>query len=205
MANENVLTGVLAPARLAFVNVFKPRKPQPGSTNQKEKYGVTALFPDPSTLTGPALDEYNAVLAKLKAAAQAAAVEKWGANIPSQLRSPFRDQGDKQYDGFVKGAIFLNATSEQRPGVVDANLQDIIDPSKVYSGVYARVSLRAFAYGGAGTQFAPGVSFGLQNIQVLRDGEPLGNNVRPQDEFKAVAAAGGSTTTAPATAGALFD
>lgn len=187
---------VTSEVRFAFVSLFKTRKNDEG----KEKYGVTLLFPHPGKITGTALVEYNACMAKLKQAAADAARERFGALLDKKnedgtpklvLRSPFRNQGDKadKYAGYVDGAIFLNVTSEQRPECVDETVQPIIEPSKIYSGCYGRVSLRAFGYGGPGTKFVPGVAFGLQNVQKLRDGEPLGGSGPASADFQPMAGA----------------
>lgn len=165
--------------RVSFSNVFRPGKPIAGTSNEG-KYGLTGLFKKGEDLSA------------LKAAAEEAITEKWGADKakwPKNLRSPFRDQGEKEFDGYVEGAIFINMTSKQRPGLVDANMNDIIDESEFYSGCYARASINAFAYDNAGNR---GVAFGLNNVQKLRDGEPLGGRTRPEDDFEPVAEAAGS-------------
>lgn len=173
--------------RVSFANVFRPQAPLPGSRpDAKPKYGLTMLFP------------LGADLAKLKAAAAAAAQEFFGDKLKdptfvAKMRSPFRDQGEKTFEGYVKGAIFINATSTQRPGLVDAQVQAIIEESQFYSGCYAIASINAFGYNQLGNY---GVAFGVNNIQKLRDGEPLGGRTRPEDDFKpaAPAAAGAPAT-----------
>lgn len=155
--------------RVSFPVVFKPRS----ATNDNgdagtPKYSITMLFAK------------DADLSKLKAAAQAAAKEKWGDKIPKNLRSPFRDQGEKELEGYVEGAVFINATSLQKPGLVDRNREDIIDETEFYAGCYARATLRAFAYDKKGNR---GVAFGLNNVQKLRDGESLSGRTRAQDDF----------------------
>jgi hypothetical protein len=167
--SENIMTPEF---RVSFPNVFRPGKViQAGA---EPKYGVTMLFPK------------GADLSKLKAAAQAAVVEKWGADQskwPKNLRSPFRDQGEKEFAGYEPGAVFITATSKQKPGLVDAQVQDIIEESQFYAGCYARATVRAFAYDQAGNS---GVAFGLQNIQKLREGEPLGGRTKPSQDFEPV-------------------
>jgi hypothetical protein len=166
--------------RVSFANVFQPAKPMAGATGDP-KYGVTMLFPKGCDLSA------------MKKAAKAAAVEKWGADEtkwPKNLRLPFRDQGEKEFEGFVPGAIFVAATSKQKPGLVGPDMQDIIEPRDFYSGCYARASVNAFAYDQAGNR---GVAFGLNNIQKLRDGDPLGGRSRPTDDFEPVAGAGGES------------
>jgi hypothetical protein len=70
-----------------------------------------------------------------------------------------------------------------RPGIVDANLQEIISEDDFYSGCYARATLTAFAYDKLGNK---GVAFGLQNIQKLKDGEHLSGRKNAESDFEAV-------------------
>ena len=169
---DNVLTPKF---RASFANVFRPGKAM--EEGKAPKYSLTMLF------------EKGADLSKLKAAAAQAAKDKWGDKPPKQMRSPFRDQGEKEFAGYVEGAVFINATSDKKPGLVDAKVQDIIDESDFYSGCYARATVRAFAYSKAGNN---GVAFGLQNVQKLADGEPLGGGgAKASDEFEAVESTGG--------------
>lgn len=179
--------------RVSYPNVFKPKR---NDLNGKDEFSIVCLFKK-----GENLD-------KLKAAAQKAITDKWGsdkAKWPSNLRSPFRDQAEraKEVDGkrilpagHEEGAIFLNLKSSQRPGVVDQNVQDIINEADFYAGCYAIASVNAYAYDQKGNR---GVSFGLGNIQKVRDGEPLGNRAKPEQDFAPIAveeSSGASTGSA---------
>lgn len=169
--------------RVSFPNVFRPQKSM--EAGKDPKYGITMLFAK------------GADLSKLKKAAADCAREFFGARLDNpvfakKLRSPFRDQGEKDFSGYEAGAIFINATSKIKPGLVDAQVQTIIDESQFYAGCYARATVRAFAYDQAGNV---GVAFGLNNIQKLREGEPLGGRARPEDEFEAAPAALAGATT----------
>lgn len=179
--------------RVSFAHVFKP---QPAMDEGKDpKFGITMLFaPD-------------ADLSKLKAAASAAAKAKWGDNIPANMRSPFRDQGEKNLEGYVPGAIFINATSKQRPGLVDAGVNDIIDETEFYSGCYARATVNAFAYEArnpAGAVVNRGVAFGLNNVQKLRDGEPFSGRTKASEDFEAVDGGGEGEVAEVTSASDLF-
>ena len=66
---------------------------------------------------------------------------------------------------------FLNATSNQKPGIVDKDLNEILDPDEVYSGCWGRVSLNFYPFDVSGNR---GVGVGLNNVQKLKDGERLG-------------------------------
>jgi hypothetical protein len=193
------MSNIITPKfRASYANVFTPQPAkQPDGTpkmkngTQVMEYSIMALFAK------------DADLSALKAAAAAAVKEKWGDNAPKKLRSPFRTEKEDGSlpDGLEEGAIFMNFKTTMKPGLIDASNQDIIDPVDFYRGCFARASVRAYAYGGPGTSFTPGVAFGLQNLQKLADGEPLGGQrVKPQNEFEPVAGA-----TAGADAGGLFD
>lgn len=149
----------------------------------KLTFSLRAAFP-------PATD-----LSAMKAAAAAAAHEKWDDKLPTLLRSPFRrnDELDNPIEGIGDDWIIMTFSSPEksRPGLVDAKLQDIIDESKVYSGAWFRAEVRPYAYDNKGNK---GVSFGLQNVQLLRDGEPLAGSRKPASKaFTAVASAAGAT------------
>lgn len=157
--------------RVSFPVVFSPKL---NDLSGKTEYSIVALF-------GKGAD-----LSALHAAAKAAIEDKWGpdkSKHPKGLKSPFRDQGEKKYGGYEEGNTFMTFKSAQRPGLVNADKVDIIDERDFYAGCYARATVRAYAYDNKGNR---GVAFGLQNIQKLREGEPLGGRVAPQKEFEAV-------------------
>ena len=162
--------------KMSYPNLFTPRM---NDLNGKEEYSVVALFPK------------GADLSALKKAAEAAVIEKWGTDKtkwPKPLKTPFRDQAEREKDGALPpgheaGAIFMNLKSKQKPQVVDQNVQPILDTAEVYAGCIAKASVNAYAYDQKGNR---GVAFGLGNIQKVRDGDPLGGRTRAQDDFKAI-------------------
>lgn len=77
-------------------------------------------------------------------------------------------------------SYFVNANSTTAPGIVDADRQPIIDTSEVYSGVYGRASINFYAFNSNGNK---GIACGLNNLQKIRDGEPLGGKSRAEDDF----------------------
>lgn len=113
----------------------------------------------------------------IKAAAKAALAEKFGDKIPKNVRNPLRD-GDTEtnQDGGAKGPAyegkyFMNCKSSKRPGIIDTKGRELAD-GKIKSGDYIRVSLNTFAYSNAGNN---GVSFGLNNVLFVEEGESLGS------------------------------
>lgn len=157
--------------RVSFPNLFTARAAPGGG---EPKYSLSMLFP-------PGTD-----LSELKKAAAAVVTEKFGpdaSKYPAKLKTPFIDQGGYDYEGYEKGAILIRATSKQKPGLVDKNVKPIIDESEVYPGCYAIATVRPFYYDSNGNK---GVSFGLQNVQIVADGEPIGGRARPEKEFEPV-------------------
>ena len=163
--SENLLTPEF---RVSFPSLFKATRFNEAS---EAKFSVTMLFPKDADLT------------ELKKEAAQVAKEKWGDKVPKGLKTPFRDQGDFDHEGYENGAVFIRASSKQRPGVVDKKVQSIVDDSEVYPGCYARATIRAYAFDVPGNK---GVAFGLQNFQKLRDGDPISGRSKPEDDFSPV-------------------
>jgi hypothetical protein len=99
----------------------------------------------------------------------------------SVLKTPLRD-GDVERpdDEAYKNAYFVNANATSAPGVVDADLNPIITRSEVYSGVYGRASITFYAFNSSGNK---GIACGLNNLQKIRDGEPLGGKASAESDF----------------------
>lgn len=166
-ASTKVVTGIV---RFSYVHVFAPRAME----GSEPKYSVSLLIPK----------EDKETLAKIKRAidlAKEQGLPKWGGKAPANLRSPVRD-GDTERpdDPAYAGHFFINATCKTKPGVVDRNLQPILDSTELYSGCYGRASITFYAYSVNGNR---GIACGLNNIQKLRDGESLGGRARAEDEF----------------------
>ena len=168
-------------AILSYPQLFTPKAPMGGG---EEKYSCALVFPEGTDLTA------------LKKAIATVAEEKWGSKAKDmfkkgQLRNPLRD--DAESKGYAEGSVFTNVRTKQRPGIVGivpdpetGKPMPIEDESRVYPGVIVRASLTAFAYDSNGNR---GVSFGLGNVQVIREGDRLDNRVKAVDEFDADASA----------------
>jgi len=160
--------------RVAFANVFKPKENLQGDP----KYGLVMLF------------DKDTDISELRELANEVAKEKWSKGIPNDLRSPFRDGNGKaeKYAGF-KDTIAVTANSNFKPGLVDQDVEDIINQEDFYSGCYARATINAYAYDKLGNK---GVSFSIENIQKLDDGEYLGGKSDPKDDFGPVVVGAGA-------------
>ena len=121
-------------------------------------------------------------LSDLKRAANEAARDKWGDKVPKNLRTPFR-QGDEDREGKdgYDGSVFIGARTKDKPGVVvGPNREPCTEESDVYGGCWVKASVTAFAYDQAGNK---GVSFALNNVWKIRDGEPFGSRRNAGEEF----------------------
>ena len=164
-----VVTGVV---RLSYANVWEPASINGGTP----KYSVSLIIPKDDEKT----------LAAINAAIDAAikdGVSKFGGKIPNRaaLKLPLRD-GDTERpdDEAYADSYFINANSATAPGIVDSACETVFERSQIYSGVYARASVNFFAFNSNGNK---GIACGLNNIQKLRDGDPLGGKSRAEDDF----------------------
>lgn len=179
----NAGTTVTAKGRLSYVSLLRTNPRAKNLKTGQEKYTTSLLLPPGSDLT------------ILRADADAAAKEKWGDNIPKGLKTPFLDAEDKMGEEW-KGWVLLRVSSMNRPAIVDARGMDVTDEVEVYSGRWARLSVRAGAYV---SDMNKGVSFFLSNVQLLDHDEPLGGGrINPENEFVPVAEGAG-------TGGGVFD
>ena len=159
-------------ATLSFANIFTPR---PRAENGAPVYSCSLIF-DPQQQKTPA---YKA----LQDACIAAARAEWGANVNLKgIGMPFRDAGEKTYDGYHPGHVFISPWSKNKPGVVDVNRQDILLAEEVWSGQLVRANVTPFAWTHTGRK---GVSFGLNHLQIIQSEgrDRLDGRPKAQDAF----------------------
>ena len=173
---KNPMKVITGPAtRWSFANVWEPKSINGGTP----KYSVSLIIPKSDTTT----------VARIKAAIEAAYHEGEaklrgnGRTVPalSAIKTPLRD-GDieRPDDPAYANAWFINANATTAPGIVDADCNPILTRSEVYSGVYGRASISLYAFNSNGNK---GIACGLNNIQKLADGTPLGGHSRAEDDF----------------------
>jgi hypothetical protein len=176
MTNTQVVTGK---CRFSFVNIFEPRAMKDGD---EPKYSLTVIIPKSDTKT------VEAIKAAIQAAAENGAQRHFGGRVPTNVNHTFKDgdtetndMGDLQKEKYpeYEGNYYIRLSTKFPPKVLDANRNEILDPTEVYSGCYGRVSMTFFAYSGDGKR---GVSACLNNVQKLEDGDPLTNRLSG-DEF----------------------
>ncbi len=168
-----VITG--PDTRWSYANVWEPKSINGGTP----KYGLSLIIPKKDTAT----------VRKIQAAIEAAyregesKLKGSGRTVPplSAIKNPLRD-GDVERpdDPAYAGCWFVNANSGTAPGIVDADCNPILERSEVYSGVYGRASITFYAFNSSGNK---GIACGLNNLQKIRDGEPLGSRLSAEADF----------------------
>jgi len=170
MTQASKVKVVTGKVRFSYANVFTPKASVEGGT---PKYSVSIIIPKSDTET----------VNKLKKAfedCKAASAGYFGGAVPKGLKGGLRDGDEEKDDPAYANSYFINANSANKPGVVDADTQAIIDPTEFYSGCYGRASVTFYPYNAQGSK---GIACGLNNLQKLEDGEPLGGSSSAAADF----------------------
>lgn len=164
--------------RLLYPSLFKPRAMK-GEPPEKAKYQASLLIPKGSDISA------------MKAAVEAVLKENFSEQVrkASKIKLPFIKTEDQPR--FAELAedypLMIRCNATYRPDVVGPTMQTIHEEDEadeIYSGRWARLSVRPFAYNRTDSK---GVSFGLQNVQVLDHADPIaGGRVRAENEFESV-------------------
>jgi hypothetical protein len=183
----------IGPVRVTFPALFTPEQTENG-----EKYRMTLLI-DKATKSG------QEIVARLKALAKAAVEETWPSaeKRPRKLIGPIRDADDpdacedgvapgEKWTGYA-GHWFCSVGTKFKPPVYNQKCELVIDPDKVYGGVWMMVNLDAYTY----ENKKSGVAFGLQAAQIHHDDERFGGGGKTAQEagFAAIDTPVAPTTT----------
>jgi hypothetical protein len=149
--------------------VWKPRK---ANDDGKEKYSVSIIIDKDDKKTKKKID--RAIQAAIDAGESILKGKK-------NIKKPLRDgDEDREGDGAYEGAYFLNANSDNQPGILDKNKEEILDQKEFYSGCYGFVSINFFAYNRKGNA---GIGVGLNHLMKTKDGDPLNGRGSAEDDF----------------------
>jgi hypothetical protein len=171
------MTAFITPyATLSFPQLYSPK---PRAEGGEPVFSCALLFDEAAQRS----KEYKALTDGCIEAARA----KFGSNVPmSAVRMPFKDAGEKadRYQGYEDGVMVINPWSKNKPGVVDARLQDVLMPDQVYAGQIVRAQVQPFAWINSGKK---GVSLGLNHIQIIKHDAPrIDGRVAANKAFDAV-------------------
>lgn len=168
-----VITG--PETRWSYANLWEPKSINGGTP----KFSVSLIIPKSDAKT----------IDKVKAAIEAAYREGEaklkgnGKSVPTlaSIKNPLRDgDAERPDDEAYANAYFINANATTAPGIVDANCNPVLTRSEVYSGVYGRASINFYAFNSNGNR---GIACGLNNLQKIRDGAPLGGKASAESDF----------------------
>lgn len=144
-------------ATMSFPQLFVPK---PRAQGGEPVFSVALLISE--------IEQKSPKWKAIQDAVRQCAVDEFGANVKMEsLQLPFRNAGEKadKYAGYEDGVIVINPWSKKKPGVVGPRLEDILTADEVYAGQIVRAQITPFAWSNTGRK---GVSFGLDNIQIVK-------------------------------------
>lgn len=173
MSTENAATKVvIGPVRFSYLHVWEPTAMEEG---QKKKFSGSFLIPKSDKKT------IAAVKAAIEAAKEQGKSGKWGGKIPAKLEVAFYDGDvDKADKEEYAGCFYVNAKSDNRPGIVDKARQPIVNQDEVQSGDYGFVSIVFYPYDFNGKK---GVAAALNNVMKTKTGERFSSISSAEDDF----------------------
>ncbi len=171
-------TKIITPeARLSYPNLLKAR----GFQGQEEKFSAVFLFNKKTDikkmrkLARQKLDEAFGPFRGEEAT-------KW----PKGFINPFKNGDGPKHAGKpgYENTYVVSSNSKYAPTIVDTDATTrITKESDLYPGCYVRAELYCKAFDYLGKK---GVTFGLNHVQKLRNGEPLGGSGSVNGVFDAV-------------------
>ncbi|MCS4486354.1 DUF2815 family protein [Staphylococcus americanisciuri] len=171
-AKQNGTKVITGKVRASYAHIFEPHSMQEG---QEPKYSVSLIIPKSDTSTIKAIEK------AIEEAKEQGEISKFNGKIPAKLKLPLRDgDTEREDDEVYKDAYFINVSSKQAPGIIDQNKIRLTDPGAVVSGDYIRASINLFPFNTNGNK---GIAAGLNNIQLVEKGEPLGGASSAEDDF----------------------
>ncbi len=166
--STKVITGKV---RFSYLHVWEPTAIEEG---QDKKYSVSLIIPKKDKKTIAAI---NAAIDNAKEIGKV----KLGGKIPNNLKTPLRDGDiDRSDDDNYADCFFINANCKTKPGLVDEDVNPIMNQDDLYSGCYGRASITFYAFNTSGNK---GIACGLNNLQKLEDGDPLGGRSSAASDF----------------------
>lgn len=127
-AGADLVTKVVTDkVRFSYVHVFEPTSMEESTD---KKYSVSIIISKKN----------KTLIEKIKKAVAAAAelgkTKKFGGKIPTvNFKNPLRDGDiDRSEDTAFEDSYFITASSKTKPGLVDKDLNPVMDQGEIYSG-----------------------------------------------------------------------
>jgi hypothetical protein len=138
------------------------------------------------------LDKEDSQVEKINEICDKLLAAKFGnkAKFGKVYHHPLRD-GDEERpdDAAYAGKMFFNASAKRQPGVVDQNLRPVIDDEVAYSGCTFNFSVNFYSFEAKdkhGKVLNKGVAAGLNNMQLVKQGDRLDGRAKPEEEFEVI-------------------
>ena len=160
---------------ISYPALFEPKENPSGAL----KYSCTLLFEKSDTKSIEALQ------AAIDKAIEKGKQNIWKGKVPKFRYEPLRDGDAELADGTkddqaYAGRYFLNCSSNDPIGVVDAHAKPLMDQTRIYAGCIVRADINPFPYSNSGNN---GIGWGLNNIMLVSDGKRLDGRQRAEDAF----------------------
>ncbi|MGM9969811.1 MAG: DUF2815 family protein [Anaeroplasma sp.] len=160
--------------RFSYLNVFEPQKNKE-NLEEPGKYSASIIIPKSDKET------IKCIKQAIEAAKMQGKANKWNGKVPASMDVVLHDgDTEREEDEAYKNSYFLSAKCNEKPGLVDININPITDSKELYSGCYGRASVTFYPYLANGKK---GIACGLNNLQKIKDGEYLGGRASAKDDF----------------------
>jgi len=160
--------------RVSYPHLFKAQ----AIGKADPKYSVTMLFAKEDDIS-----ELRGAIAQVKRARWGKDKSKW-----PEFAHPVVINGDKPKYADKEGyaghwAIKASSSEDKKPGVVDQDLQKILDPAEIYPGCFARAKVFVTTYD---NEFGAGVTIILDHVQKVDDGDSIGGRAPAEKSFSPI-------------------
>lgn len=155
--------------RLSFPHIFEPHA---FNETSEPKYSIVML-----------VEKEGEEFAELKKKLCSAAAEAWGKDPKKwpKIEWPWRDGDEQENLSGYAGMFAISADSQDPPGIVNREREDVVNQRDVYAGGYARAEVVAKAVPNVAKKNF--VKFYLQHVWFLGGGEKFGPGGNAQDAF----------------------
>lgn len=165
---------------LSYPHLFTPRAIEAG---KDPKYSTTVLI----LKTDPQVAQIQAIIEQDKANGWPSGFPATGKIFMKDCAVAFPEQ--PEVHGYM--AVTGSAKADQKPAIVDMNMQPVIDPSQVYAGSIAWVAFNSYTYD---QTLSKGVTCGLNAVMITGEESELGRlDGKPSVESLFADVTGGAT------------
>jgi hypothetical protein len=166
---------IFTDCRVSYLNAHEPK----ANLSKKLKYSVCILIKKTEVKL------YNETVAAIdKAKADGVKKGYFTTALFPDLKLPLRD-GDKEFSmgkrgPEYKGCWFINASGDDKPGIVGPDNKPIFDKGELYSGCICHIDAGIYPFKQGGSI---GIAAGFNNIMKVKDFDRLDGRMKAEDAF----------------------